>query len=164
MEKPTTKQELISLSKKGFEQLMAIIEKLPTKERMKEWKVSQRDKNMRDMIFHLHAWHELLLHWVKILLEGGKPALPKEGYTWDNLDELNHEIWLEAQKHPLMDTLELFEQSYRSCMDIVQNLTDEQMFKPYFEAMNHPIISLLDGCMADHYQWGLKQLKDIYTI
>lgn len=164
MDKPTTKEELISLSKKGFEQLMAIIDQLPAKERMKEWKVVQRDKNLRDVIYHLYAWHELLLHWMHILLEGGKPALPKEGYTWDNLDELNKDIWLEAQKHPLMDTLELFEISYNNAINIVHQLSDEQIFKPYFEAFNHPIIGLLDGCMNDHYQWALKQLKENYTI
>lgn len=164
MGKPTTKKELISMSKKGFEHLMAIIDQLPAKERIKEWKTNSRDKNLRDMIYHLHAWHELLLHWIKVLKEGGKPALPKEEYSWDNLDELNHEIWLEAQKHPFMDALELFQDSYHSCMNEVKNLTEEQMFKPYFETLNHPIIGLLDGCMADHYEWGLKLLKENYTL
>ena len=163
MKKPTTKQELLDSSKKGFELLMATIDRLPAKERVKEWKTQDRDKNIRDVIYHLHAWHELLIHWLNILHEGGKPALPKGGYTWDDLDELNHELWLEAQKHPLMDTLERFETSYQTCMKACQGLSEDQIFKPYFPMFNHPIIGLLDGCMADHYAWAFSKLKENYT-
>lgn len=159
MEKPTTKQALLEMSQQGFNELMTILEDLSAKERIREWKTNERDKNMRDVIYHLHAWHELMLWWVQILLEGGKPELPKRGYTWDDLDELNHEIWLEAQKHPFMDALELFENSHNASMEVIQNLTDEHIFTPYFQAFNHAIIGLLDGCMNDHYQWAIKTVK-----
>lgn len=159
MEKPKTKQALLVLSQQGFDELMTLIDGLTAKERVREWKTQERDKNIRDVIFHLHAWHELMLLWLRILLEGGKPALPKDGYTWDDLDDLNHEFWIEAQKHPFMDALELFEKSYTMCKQEVEKLSDEQIFTPFFNTINHPIIGLLDGCMADHYQWAITQIK-----
>jgi hypothetical protein len=163
MKKPTTKQELLDSSKKGFELLMATIENLPASERVKEWKTKERDKNLNDVIYHLHAWHKLLLHWLSILKEGGKPAIPKEGYTWDDIDVLNHELWLDAQKHTLMDTLELFKITYQACAKEVQSLTEDQIFKSFSPSFNHPIIGLLDGCMAEHYAWAMEILKERYT-
>jgi hypothetical protein len=159
MDKPTTKHALLASSQRGFDELMGMIEQLSAKDRVKEWKTLERDKNIRDVIYHLYAWHELMRTWLHILLEGGKPELPKRGYTWDDLDMLNHEIWLDAQKHPLMDALELFENSYQTCLEEVQTLSEEQIFTPYFKALNHPIIGLLDGCMSDHYQWALGLIK-----
>ncbi len=144
--------------------MMKIIENLSAKERVKEWKTQERDKNLRDIIYHLHAWHLLMLSWLNVLTEGGKPIIPKEGYTWDTLDELNEDIWNEAQKHPLMDTLELFEKTHKQSMKEIKKLSDNQMFTPFFQTLNHPIIGLLDGCMNEHYIWALSKLNEHYKI
>lgn len=163
MDKPMNKKELLDMSDTRYLNIMTIISELSAKERVKEWKTKERDKNLRDLIYHLYAWHQLLLRWLKILGEGGKPALPKEGYTWDDLDALNHEIWLEAQQHPFMDTLERFEMSHQSCMAIIKELPEEAIFKPYYVQFSHPILSLVDGCMADHYHWALTKMNEHYT-
>jgi len=164
MGKPTTKEELIQFSQRDYETIMAIIDKLSAKQRLKEWKTSGRDKNLRDILFHLHAWHQMCHKWLEALLEGGRPALPKEGYTWDDIDQLNHEIWLEAQKHPFMDALELFQESHRSCLTWIKHLSDGQIFTTYFPCMRHPINGLIDGCISDHYEWAIDLIKKEYQL
>lgn len=159
MGKPMTKEELLSFSQKGFEEIKACIDQLSAKERLKEWKTSERDKNIRDVIYHLHAWHILLIKWLDVLLEGGRPELPASGYTWDHIDHLNHDLWLEAQKVTFMDTLERFDDSHNRCMRAIEGLSEDQIFKPSFAQFNRPIIGLIDGCMAEHYLWALTKIK-----
>ncbi len=72
MDKPMNKKELLDMSDTRYLNIMTIISELSAKERVKEWKTKERDKNLRDLIYHLYAWHQLLLRWLKILGEGGK--------------------------------------------------------------------------------------------
>lgn len=159
MAKPVTKKELLDLSKKGYDKIIKMIDKMPPLERAKEWKTKDRDKNVRDVIYHLYAWHQLMLGWMRIFEEGGHPHLPKEGYTWDMLNELNHEIWLEAQMHDFNDTMLLFENSHNEAMYLIESLSQEAIFTPYYKVIKQPVIGLLDGCMAEHYQWAIEQLN-----
>ncbi len=160
MLRPKTKDELIKMSQEGFRIIQQMIEELPARERVKTYHTKERDKNLRDILFHLHAWHRLLLKWFQIDAEGGHPVLPELGYTWDHLDELNREFWLEGQQHPFMDALELFENSHHTCMEFIQSLSEEAILTPHaFKFSKNPVMGLLDGCMADHYHWAIEQIK-----
>lgn len=61
MDKPMNKKELLDMSDTRYLNIMTIISELSAKERVKEWKTKERDKNLRDLIYHLYAWHQLLL-------------------------------------------------------------------------------------------------------
>ena len=73
MAKPTTKQELLNVSNKQFERLMSLIESIPSdrlndtfdydisKEKGAHW---QRDRNIRDVLIHVHEWHNLMIKYV----------------------------------------------------------------------------------------------------
>lgn len=159
MYKPRTKKELLDTSHAQFNALCKIIEHLPAKERIKPWKTKSRDQNLRDLIYHLYAWHKLLINWISILEEGGKPVIPKMGYTWDDLDTLNYDLWLEAKHLPFMEVYECFIESYQACTKIVNTLDDERIFTPYYKMYNHPLISLIDGCMREHYLWAINEIQ-----
>ncbi len=52
-----------------------------------------RDKNLRDVLIHLHEWHRLLLDWVEANRKGEqKPFLPPP-YNWTTYGRLNMEFW-----------------------------------------------------------------------
>lgn len=163
MSKPSTKKELLDTSKASFKALCKIVDNLSARERIKPWKTKSRDQNLRDLLYHLHAWHELMIHWVHIFEEGGKPIIPKDGYTWDELDELNHDFWQEAQQLPFMEVYERLNISYKMCYDSVKSLDEEKIFTAYYPSFQRPIISLLDGCMREHYQWALNEIKKHYN-
>lgn len=48
-----------------------------------------RDRTIRDVLSHLHAWHLLLEGWYEDGMIGGSPAIPADGYSWAELDALN---------------------------------------------------------------------------
>ena len=75
MPRPRNKEDLILAANTNYEKLMTMIESrtedeksicydFSGDEKKKEahWK---RDKNLRDVLMHLHEWHLLLLEWIK---------------------------------------------------------------------------------------------------
>ncbi len=74
MGRPQTKQDLLMAADTNYNKLLILIDSMTEEElstpfdfsgdeKKKEahWK---RDKNLRDIMVHLHEWHKLLLQWV----------------------------------------------------------------------------------------------------
>lgn len=163
MERPATKKELIKSSQTLYLDIMKWVNACPVQLKNKTFKIRKRDKNVRDVIYHLYGWHELMLEWFIIHAEGGRPILPKRGHTWDRLDILNDEIHDAGQVYTLDHTLAIFDESHRKMMALIEGLSDEEITTPgHFNwAGKAPLIHLIDAIMCDHYIWGLKALKEL---
>ncbi|WP_307635356.1 ClbS/DfsB family four-helix bundle protein [Trueperella abortisuis] len=63
----------------------------------------RRDKSLRDVLAHLHAWQTMLLDFVAANQNGtSKPFLPAP-HTWRTTPALNMEIWGRYQDTPLAE-------------------------------------------------------------
>ena len=58
------------------------------------WK---RDKNVRDILIHLHEWHNLMLEWVTNNKAGVRKLFLMEGYNWKSYGEMNIVFWKRNQ-------------------------------------------------------------------
>lgn len=163
MERPTTKKELIKKSQQLYKDILNWVNDLPAHLKQKTFKTRQRDKNVRDVIYHLYGWHELMLEWFIIHAEGGRPILPKRGHTWDRLDILNDDIHDAGQMYTLDHTLAIFDESHQKMMKLIEDLTEEEICTPghFSWAGKAPLIHLIDAIMCDHYAWALKTLKEL---
>lgn len=92
MPRPRNKEDLIIAATTNYEKLLILIESrteseknscydFSADEKKKEahWK---RDKNLRDVLMHLHEWHLLLLEWIKNREDGSNKPFLIEGYNW----------------------------------------------------------------------------------
>lgn len=165
MSRPTNKSELVQLSNELFQNLMDFIFNLSEKARYQTFKTRERDKNIRDILYHLHAWHEMLLKWFLIDEEGGTPILPSPGYTWDDLDALNQTFWEDAQAFTLDHVISLIDVSHQKVILKIESLDDQALHgEGYFKwAGKAPIFRLIDAIMAHHYEWGLTTLKKLFN-
>lgn len=59
MPRPKTKEELITLSKKNYAKLIEHIASLSEEERKSEFPEEYLNRNIKDVIAHLHHWHLL---------------------------------------------------------------------------------------------------------
>ena len=83
--RPTSKNELITASARGYGKLMEFAASMTEGELAAPFDFSadrgrkeahwSRDKNLRDVLAHLHEWHRLLLDWVGAN-EVGEKRLP----------------------------------------------------------------------------------------
>merc|ERR1711916_406754 len=88
-----------------------------------------RDKNIRDILVHLHHWHLMFLEWYKVGMNGEKPEMPASGYTWKTTAELNQKIWQIYQKTSYDEAFNLLEDSFRKVQEIIYSHSDEELFE-----------------------------------
>ena len=75
MARPQNKSDLIKVATENYSKLLELIESLNEKELNTPFDFSQdikkkeahwkRDKNLRDVIIHLHEWHNLVINWIE---------------------------------------------------------------------------------------------------
>ena len=62
-------------------------------EQRKDFPPGSLNRNIRDVLCHLHHWHLVMMEWYNIGMSGSKPEMPAKGYTWKTVPELNKWIW-----------------------------------------------------------------------
>jgi len=67
MPRPKNKEELLQLSEENFNKLFDLIHSLNIAEQRAEYLFDNgRDKNIRDILVHLHHWHLMMLEWYEV--------------------------------------------------------------------------------------------------
>ncbi|VEU82444.1 Uncharacterized conserved protein [Acholeplasma hippikon] len=130
----------------------------------KAFKTSDHDKNIRDVLAHLYEWHQLLFTAYKVgCVEMKIPILPKKGYTWNELNRLNQDIWEMYQDVSLREIKERLNQSHYETLLIVEKLSEAEPFnKGVFtwtgdSTLAHYIMEHL----SLHYEWALNKIKNL---
>ncbi len=80
MARPTSRDDLLAAAADGFVKLNSFVDGLPAGAIDAEFAFEDRDRNVRDVLWHLHTWHQMVIEWHRVgTLEGGVPAVPGEG-------------------------------------------------------------------------------------
>lgn len=162
MARATTKEALLLGAKEQFEKLWALIDLMEDEEQQALFLFEDRDKNLRDVLGHLHQWHNMVESWHRIgTLEGGKPQVPGAGYTWRTLPGLNQEIWAQYQQTPLEESKTLVKKSHEKIVGLIESHTDEELFQKgvYPWTKTSTLGAYFVSNTASHYDWAIKKLK-----
>ena len=112
MGRPKNKEELVFLSKSNFTKLIELISTYSEDERNKNFPAGTLNRNIRDVLGHLHHWHLMFLEWYKVGMAGEKPEMPAKGYTWISTPELNAMIQKKYENKPLEEMEALLRHSF----------------------------------------------------
>lgn len=147
---------LIARNDAEFAELLALIDGLPASRLAAEFQGDARDRNVRDVVAHLHAWHILLEKWYSDGTAGGMPAIPADGYSWRELAALNEELRLQWQDTSLPELLALLRASHESLQAMVALHTDAELAAPdaYAWTQGSPLGEFAWECGGSHYAWG----------
>ena len=161
MPRPKSKKELVHLSTENFNKLTELVKNLDPAELKKQFPKGMLNRNIRDVIGHLHHWHLLFLEWYKVGMKGEKPAMPAEGYTWKTTSELNKEIQKEYRQVELKEMMKLFGRSHKKVQKIIEAHSNEELFtkKLYKWTGSTSLGAYLVGSTSSHYDWALKIIK-----
>jgi len=120
-----------------------------------------QDKNARDLLMHLHAWHEMLLKWYGDNVAGKEAPFLPEGFNWKTTPELNAEFWQSYQDVTLDGAKKLVRQSHEKVMDIAKKHTDDELFAKgkYKWTGTTTLGAYLISATSSHYDWATKLLK-----
>lgn len=161
MPRPKTKKELLELSKLNYDKLMDFIEAMDINEQKTEFPPGTMNRNIRDILMHLHHWHLMMLDWHKTGMAGKQPEMPAKGYTWKTTSELNRWIWKKYCNTSLNKAKESLASSFQQVRKIIQSHSDKELFekKKYKWTGSTSLGSYLVSSTSSHYDWALKLIK-----
>lgn len=145
---------IIEDSKKRADDLFDCIKKHPD-----PFLYSGRDENVRDVLYHLYGWHNILMD---LIARNPKPPIElKPGYTWKNLEKLNYDLKTSAEAYSLEDVIKLFKQSHERMMLWIQGLSDEDLNAPDLYPFTAPstLGEFVYQCMGGHYTWAIQTIE-----
>jgi len=119
------------------------------------------NRNIRDVLGHLHYWHLMIICWYTEGMQGIKSDMSAKGYTWKITSQFNVKIWDSCQSISLPTTLETLQTSFEQLQQIIQSHTDEELFekKRYFWTGSTSLGAYLISNTSSHYHWALQQIK-----
>ncbi len=161
MPRPKTKQELVDLSQKNFQRLTDFIDSLTPEEQEKEFPKGTMNRNIKDVLAHLHHWHLMMLDWYEVGMSGEKPEMPAKGYTWKTVPDLNRVIWEKYRNENITKVRKNLNDSFSKLQDVIQTHSDEELFekKRYKWTGTTSLGSYLISATSSHYDWAFKLIK-----
>jgi len=161
MARPTNKAQLLQLSKKNFDLLMEFIESLPEEEQNAEFPHGTMNRNIRDVLMHLHHWHLMMIDWYAAGMQGEKPDMPAKGYTWKTTPELNRWIWEKYTDTPPAAAKNNLKSSFMQVRSLIEKHNDEELFekKRYKWTGTTSLGAYLVSATSSHYDWAIKLIK-----
>ena len=161
MPRPKSKPELLQLGQENFDKLNHFINNLDEEGQNKEFPPGTMNRNIRDVLAHLHHWHLMMMDWYKVGMTGEKPEMPAKGYTWKTTPDLNRWIWEKYGDTDLAAVKKMLDQSFVDLRKIIESHSDEELFtkKKYKWTGSTSLGSYLVSATSSHYDWALKLIK-----
>ena len=161
MPRPKTKEELLHLSEANFAMLNELVDGLSEKEKHKEFPEGTLNRNIRDVLAHLHHWHLLFLDWYSVGMKGEKPDMPAKGFSWKTTPLLNKRIQVLYSEEPLEHVRAQVIGSYGAVRHIMTQHSNEELFekKRYKWTGSTSLGAYLVSNTSSHYDWAIKLIK-----
>jgi len=163
MARPKNKTELLNLGKRNFELLMDFIGGFSKEDQNTDFPDGTMNRNIRDVLMHLHHWHLMMFDWYKIGMKGEKPDMPAKGYTWKTTPALNRWIWEKYKGTSLADAKKHFGSSYEKVRSLIEKHSNEELFekKRYKWTGTTSLGAYFVSATSSHYDWAIKLLKKV---
>lgn len=161
MPRPKSKSELLELSQNNYEKLLTLVNSFSREEANKTFPEGTMNRNIRDVLAHLHHWHTMMQEWYSIGMQGKKPDMPAKGYKWVEMPDLNKKIWETYQDISLEAAQKMLQKSYSDIQIIIHQHTNEELFekKKYKWTGSTSLSAYLISNTSSHYAWGIKLIK-----
>lgn len=161
MSRPKSKKDLLELSQANYTKLISLVNSYSPAELNSNFPEGYLNRNVKDVLGHIHHWHRLLLKWYETGAKGDKPNMPEKGYTWKTLPDLNKKIWMDYKDVSFTDIGEKLESSYNEVQKVIQKHTDEELFekKKYNWTGSTSLAAYIISATSSHYDWAYKLIK-----
>ncbi len=159
MSRPTTKQELIDKSNEAFAGLFAEIKTIPNKYCITSQICSK--STAKDLLSHLHEWHNMLFIWYDEGMKGEKPQMPSPGYSWKETPKLNQKIYKEYKNMDLEEIISRIKSTHKQILKIIETHTDKELFtkKKYDWTGSTSMGTYFTSAASSHYEWAVRIIR-----
>ncbi|MBP1043111.1 ClbS/DfsB family four-helix bundle protein [Vagococcus sp. BWB3-3] len=161
MARPKSKDELLAYSEDKYHTLLNLIASLSPEQQIGSFPFEDRDRNIRDVLVHLHEWQLMMNNWYDLGMKGEKPVMPREGYTWKTTADMNLVIWQDYQETSFQEALTLLAESHQLMLRLIKSHTNEELFtkKVYPWTNTTSLGAYFVSATSSHYDWALKKIR-----
>lgn len=161
MPRPKSKIELLKASEQNYQKLIQFTSDLTLDVRNSDFIFGTLNRNIRDVLAHLHHWHLLFLSWYNVGMKGEKPSIPAKGYTWKTTSELNRWINSKYSNVEIEIILDKLEDSHQKIMMLIEQHSNDELFqkKRYKWTGSTSLGAYTISSTSSHYDWALKLIK-----
>lgn len=118
--------------------------------------------SVKDVLAHIQAWEIRMVRWLEDAQRGEIPQMLPAGMTWDDLDQINEQIYLENRDKPLTDIITEFHQSFPRALDVVKGISEEDLINPdrYEWREGKPLWFIVAANTFWHYEEHDKAIRE----
>jgi hypothetical protein len=161
MARPKNKAELVDLAQKNYTKLITLVENFSVEQQHENFSELFLNKNIRDVLTHVHHWHLMFLKWYNVGMAGNKPEMPAKGYTWKTLPDLNAKIQAMYTTTNLASAKNFLEESFETVLKTIKSHSNEELFtkKKYPWTGSTSLGAYAISATSSHYDWATKLIK-----
>jgi hypothetical protein len=158
MSKFTSKRQFldeVSKERDKFEELLA---RIPPDDKFVE---VIDGMSVKDFLAHRTEWGRMMIRWLHEAREGKTPAVPTERYKWNQLKELNAEIYERFKDTPLDRIEDEFESVHDRLYELIRSTTEDELFtkKYYSFTGSSDLVTYLNSATASHYRSARRHIQ-----
>jgi hypothetical protein len=159
MPRPTNQIDLLTAAGEEFERLWAAVDTIPVADRERSGACEKW--SVKDLLSHLHAWHEMALGWESLGSVGERPAIPAEGYTFAETPALNQAIYERTKDNSWDDVVGALTRTHEALLSVISSYPDPELF----EKRRHPwtrstsVGAYMVSATSSHYAWASKLIR-----
>lgn len=120
------------------------------------------DRRVADVLAHLYAWHMLFEGWVSQARAGAVPPVPAEGYSWDDVDHLNANLYEQHRGDSYATLRASLVASHESMLETLADCSEEELTDPQAFAWlgSGTLGDMAHECLGAHYDWAAGLMRD----
>lgn len=117
--------------------------------------------NTKDLMAHLTAWEQLLIHWYDAGQRGKASDPCPTGMSRRQIDAHNAQIFDRNRERPLGEILDEYQSSYAQVLELVRGLPEEGLFSPgaYPRTGRLRLADYVAANTCQHYCWAKTLLR-----
>lgn len=159
MARPTDKTTLLAAADEEFARLWAAVDAIPAGEL--ESSGACESWSVKDLLAHLHAWHEMALRWEAEGSAGGTPEIPAPGYRFNETPALNAAIYDRTKDDAWRDVTARLRTSHDAVMAVIASYDNDDLFtkQRYGWTRSTSVGAYMVSATSSHYAWASKLIR-----
>ena len=159
MPKRTTKKELLEEIEKERTALEEFLSALTPEDLTRPGALGPW--SAKDVMAHLLEWEQMFLGWYKAGLKGRIAEKPAPGFKWNQLPQLNQQIYEKYSDRSLPEVQKQFRASYRQIMKTLQGMEEHDLFTPkrFAWTEKHALVNFIVPNTSSHYHWARTEMQ-----
>lgn len=158
MSKFSSKRQFLDEIMKERNALDELLDAIPNKQ--KDLEIID-EMTVKDFLAHRTEWSKMMLRWYTDASTGKTPDVPNKEYNWNQLKELNADIYAAFKEVSLAQIEKDFHAVNNKLYALIEAMTEEELFtKKYYSFTGvSDLATYLNSATASHYRSARRHIQ-----